>query len=356
MSSNNDSAVFVFGAGATRGCSFVDATVDPCLPFLDRDFFIQLQRVRNDKHRQLVRKVMGDVVKVFGLNFQVTMETVFTTFEHTARMLKVTGDNRDFKKAELRKMSGRLRQAIAAVLEEGLMQKDASGHVTRTPKRCCHHKRFVSDILSEHDTIISFNYDCVLDFALKNHGVGKWNARYGYGLGLGARGKLLTGDDYWQPDISAAKDETVHLYKLHGSLHFQTSGQEDKPQVHLKERPYTKQAGNLRFEIIPPEWHKQYDKGLFSNLWSKAADALNRARHVVFVGYSSAPTDLHSTALFRTSVKKGKLKSLVVVNPDRDARYRTRGVLQRGLSATTKVLSFDKLKHFVAAPRDTWDS
>ena len=66
-------------------------------------------------------------------------------------------------------------------------------------------------------------------------------------------------------------------------------------------------------------------------------------------------TDLHSTALFGTSVKKERLKCLVVVNPDREARKRTREVLQRGLTPNTKVLSFDYFSEFLSADRSLWN-
>ncbi|NTW60315.1 MAG: hypothetical protein HGB21_12650 [Nitrospirae bacterium] len=96
-------ALFVFGAGATRGCSFVNPRQFPCSPPLDRDFFTQLQRVTNPKHSELVNNVMKDVVDLFGPNFDATMENVFTTLEHTIRMLKTTGEYRDFKASELSK-------------------------------------------------------------------------------------------------------------------------------------------------------------------------------------------------------------------------------------------------------------
>ena len=347
--------LFVLGAGATRGCSFVDATKDPCLPPLDGDFFTQLQRVRNDKHYDLIRQVMEDVVELFGPNFNVTMETVFTTLEHTIRMLGTTGENRDFKKDELKEKRERLEQAIAVVLEDSIAEKDNHGHSKLTPRTCDHHKKLVSEILQAGDEIISLNYDCVIDFALRESGDGKWNARYGYGFNLGARGKSLTGDDHWQPTTQASRTQTIHLYKLHGSLHFDVTGSAGNEKVKLKQRPYTKQMGSMRFTIIPPEWHKSYDEGVFARLWQGAAEAIHYAHHIVLIGYSLPLTDLHSTALFRTSIKKGGLKSLVVVNPDQAARQRTRAVLQRGLKPKTKILSFEYLSHFVAADRKTWD-
>jgi hypothetical protein len=75
-------AVFVLGAGATRGASFVDPLENPCLPPLDADFYAQLQRIGHKKHLETVENVISDTIELFGPSFQVTMESVFTTLEH----------------------------------------------------------------------------------------------------------------------------------------------------------------------------------------------------------------------------------------------------------------------------------
>src|SRR5262249_44341985 len=113
-------AVFVLGAGATRGASFVSPTRNPCLPPLDADFYAQLQRIQNKKHSNVIEGVIQDTVELFGVNFDVTMETVFTTLEHTERMIQTTGESRDFKRSEINNKKERLKQAIAATLEEAL--------------------------------------------------------------------------------------------------------------------------------------------------------------------------------------------------------------------------------------------
>jgi hypothetical protein len=344
-------ALFVLGAGATRGASFVDESEYPCIPPLDRDFFTQLQRVQHKKHTQLIRKVMHDVVDLFGQNFDVTMETVFTTLENTIKMLDVTGENRDFRKKNLVAIRDRLIQAVAVVLEDSLTEQ-----ATRAMRSCNFHEKLVAELMQAGDEIISFNYDCLIDDALRQHGSDKWNPRYGYGFDLGSRGSNLTGDSYWAAKALLPTTKTIKLHKLHGSLHFLISEKKSGDySVALKKRPYTRQNGNLKFTIIPPEWHKGYDKGAFAKLWGNAAAAIHRAQHVIFIGYSLPTSDLHATALFRTSVKRKSLKSLVVVNPDRDSRKRCRMVFQRGLSPDTRVLSFDRLEHFVAAPRATWE-
>jgi len=98
------------------------------MPPLNQDFFTQLQRARNVKHQTDIQEVLSDVVNLFGKNFSTTLEDVFTTLEHTIRMLKTTGDNRGYKRTVLQDMRERLLQAIAIVLEESLTKKDEYGH------------------------------------------------------------------------------------------------------------------------------------------------------------------------------------------------------------------------------------
>jgi len=349
-------ALFVFGAGATRGCSFVDPLTNPCLPFMDNDFFTQLQKVRCHKHQAQIDAVMNDVVELFGNNFDVTMESVFSTLEQMIAMLGVKGkEPRGLKIAQLKQKQFRLKQAIAIVLEEALASLD--GRSQQEPFDCTNHKEFVKNILRKSDNIISFNYDCMLDYALKKYGEGKWNPQFGYGFKLNPKSSNLKNYDKWKPSgDTVRKVETTHLYKLHGSLHFLIENpEEDMSEITLKERPYTKQKGSQRFTIIPPEWHKKYDRGVFANLWKRGGDAIASAEHIVIIGYSFPLSDLHSSSLFLTSIKQDNLKSLIVVNPDREARRRSRTILQRGLSSRTRVISIDTFDEFIAVSRDVWD-
>jgi hypothetical protein len=124
-------ALFVLGAGATRGASFVEPATNPCLLHLDADFYAQLQLISNPKHRDTVRDVNKDTVELFGLNFRVAMETVFTTLEHTIRMVETTGESRDFKHGQLSKQRDTLMQAIAATREESLCSDKDEGEAVR---------------------------------------------------------------------------------------------------------------------------------------------------------------------------------------------------------------------------------
>lgn len=355
---NSDELVVVLGAGATRGCSFVDGSVASCLPPLDGDFFTQLQRVPDEKHRAVVTALMEDMVALYGYNFNATLETTFATVEHTLRMLRTTGTSRIRDKEQLENTRDRLMTAIAIALESALVDRNTDGHATHVAKDCVYHRKLVEKVLRQGDHVISFNYDCVIDYALKRYGSGKWNPEYAYGFGTDYRRVELKGVESWQTSEASAEEATVRVHKLHGSLHFRfdepSSKSRKSPSVRLKDRPYTKQRGVPRFSIIPPESNKAYDKGFYAGLWKNAAEAVASAKHIVFLGYSFPVSDLHASALFRTSISETALKSLIVVNPDNEARRRTREVLQRGMSKSTRVVSFTSWSEFLATEVSAW--
>jgi hypothetical protein len=105
--------------------------------------------------------------------------------------------------------------------------------------------------LSGGDTIISFNYDCLIDDALRRHGDEKWHPRWGYRFPL--RGYQLT----WTELLGSTQPRpeprrTISLLKVHGSLDWQLP-EGDETRLRLKQRLH-QQRGIPRFTIIPPVW------------------------------------------------------------------------------------------------------
>lgn len=333
--------VFVLGAGATRGASFCGHDGAACLPPVDADFYTQLQRIADPKHQDTVTHVVEDTVGVFGNNFDVTLETVFSTIETSIRMVRTAGAGSYYTLDELQEMRTRLLQAVAAVLEESLTSPGGRGL-----KTCDHHDWLVAQ-LRPGDVVLSYNYDCLLDDSLRRHGGGKWNAFYGYGFAQAPDKHIL-----WSPDEPAGP-ESVRVYKLHGSLHFQVDADSGQ-RVSLKQRPYTKQHGALKFEIIPPESHKNFDSGVFAPMWANASAAINTADDLVLIGYSFPGTDLHSAALFRASLRPQSLRRLTIVNPDQDARRRTREICERAMLPATRVIEFNYFADFAQTSREMW--
>lgn len=349
--------VFILGAGATRGCSFVPEMKckGHCLPPLDADFFTQLQRVSNKVHAARIHRLIEGIVKWFGSNYSLGMEQVFCHLEHAERMLKHLQKKVETDLQNVVELKTDLIQSIAIILGEALTEVKDGGNGSYQLRKCTFHDELVKNLTDAGDAFITFNYDCVLDDSLRRMGGGKWNPHYGYMFKLGAKGTGLSGDQYWMPEGVDApnRENTIQVHKVHGSLHFQERG----GVMILKQRPYGNtraKSGNMIFSIIPPESSKSYEDGRIGETMKNAYSSLREATRVVVIGYSLPPSDQHAESLFRFGIKRRALDSLVIVNPDRDARKRIRTALQNGLKYSTRVHSFDCLEEFTRAETSVW--
>ena len=333
--------VVILGAGATRGAEWVDST-SVCLPPLNVDFFTQLQRIQSAKHQGVVSDILRDVIGPYGPNFRLTLEGYFTQLETLKSMTDLVAlKNPRYSNDRLDNMTRRLILGVGAVLEESADVVKGTSRARKTP--CSFHRRLVES-LSPTDTIVSFNYDCVVDHALKTYGKGKWSARYGYGF---AEPQRVTGHEKWDSDSPPdGGNRSINLLKLHGSLNFMPFPG-DGGEIRLRERPY-RQTGNEVYEIIPPEFAKRIDRPEFEVLWRRAERAIRLTRRLVLIGFSFTPTDLHVDSFFRTALAgNGKLEDVVIVNPSREDRRRIRSVIGTSLARReARVIQFDYFEEF----------
>jgi hypothetical protein len=161
----------------------------------------------------------------------------------------------------------RLMTALAAVLE---MSTDyAIRHGSGAP----YHDKLVEH-LRPRDTVISFNYDCVIDDALRRSGSRKWSARYGYTF---PRDYPPVNFEPWNANPTpTSPEETVYLLKLHGSLNWQVG----PDHVRIKQRLH-QQRGTPRFTIVPPVWNRamnETEEPVFRILWRRAQRAIRSAK------------------------------------------------------------------------------
>ena len=315
-----------------------------CDPPLNADFFTQLQRITGPpRRRKLVEQVVKDVVGLFGPNFSLTLEDYFTQLEFLAEAIKLSPTGKGgITASDLRDNRERLLAVVSMVLE---VSTDAA---IRTAGGCAHHQELVRHLKAK-DTIISFNYDCVVDHALRQSANGIWGAKYGYTFPNPDR---VVGHQFWdaQPPASAST-RTIHLLKLHGSLNWQLpQATQPNDEIKLKQRLHT-QFGVPRFTIIPPVWNKAVaDDPNFRALWSNAERAIRAAQHVAVVGFSFVPTDLPVESLFRVALAKSpSLKTLVIANPSRGHRQRVREVFAKSLAGGAVVRQYDSFEAFVSA-------
>jgi hypothetical protein len=330
--------LLLFGAGATRGASF--GYPPECLPPLNRDFFTQLQRITH-KHNRLVQRVVEDVIELFDSNFDLTLEEYFTQLEFLTSTATLSAGSSSSMARDLQQKRDRLMEALSAVLETSTYRA-----ISSVGRGCEYHQRIVES-LRARDVLISFNYDCVLDDALRRAGAGKWVAGHGYAF---PPRRVVMNSAYWDgrnPPSSAA--ESIYLLKLHGSLNWQLPGSEGG-DIYVKQRLH-QQYGTPRFTIIPPEWNKRArEEPIFNLLWRRAFKAIQQAEQIAIVGFSFTPTDLHVESLFRVALASSRRKVLVIANPSSDDRARVRRVFARALAKNKTIIrQYESLSDMVAA-------
>lgn len=212
----------------------------------------------------------------------------------------------------------------------------------------CRYHRRIAERLEPGDHVISFNYDCVMDDALRRDGTGRWSAHTGYDFPSrytvepkGAR--------FWTPAGTGRLDlqDSIRLLKLHGSVHWQLPA--EGTSVKLKQRLH-QQFGTPRFDIVPPQWNKSLRTPVFRHIWRSAFRAIQRSDRIAIIGFSFAPTDLHVESLFRLALSRTPLRTLVIVNPSQPDRARIRRVFASALATTGAVVrEYDDLAVFATA-------
>ena len=354
--------VIVLGAGATRGAEWQGPHENgrplPArhagapLPALDRDFFDRLQEVSDNEteHAELIRQVTADARWIAKGEIYPSLEGAFTFIEASRSLEADVGFriNGEMPSA----VRERLLRAVALQLGSALCKPNA-GEGNDAFYRCRHHlwlaNQRTNNIngagLTANDTIISFNYDCLMDHALAR-GSSAWNPRIGY---------LLDGPANWERwapgEGHEVPPESLKLLKMHGSLNW--LDKEDRASgITLSEHNYRDVRRPL---IIPPEWNKQIGEKPFDRIWKVALEAVSQAQSIVFIGYSMPLTDLRAQVMFRAARQSanGNLEKLVVVNPDEHATRRIVQVIDDGTGGTP-VIRLDSWRQFVDMNVGAW--
>lgn len=166
--------------------------------------------------------------------------------------------------------------------------------------------RLVS-VLGPNDTLITLNYDTLLDSALVRKG---WDPKIGYYLGGGKR-KVN-----WIPNQSSLNTNLnkVGLLKLHGSINWFVRGSFSDLSVIFAKKPARVEnprkneiKGYIR-QIVPPIYGKFFKHDHWRNLWSEAYRSLCESEILVVIGCSLVDTDFHLHALLGRVSKYRKNK------------------------------------------------
>ncbi len=326
----------VLGAGATVGTTLREADDRPRPP-LDTDFFTQIQRLKNIKHVEYVNALLRFCHEEFGPGWSLGMEQFYNHvwYAQKFRPSHALEFPIEGRKAPL-SLEALFKQVLLAVFEESLYGLHSQDPLKNT---CELHDELAVN-LQNGDSVLSFNYDCVMDCSLVKK-CPYWRVGKSYAVAP----VINKNSDYWA-GIDLEDEGVVYHHKLHGSVNWQL---QDGETLKLKARPYTKQNGISNYFIVPPVISKGYmlDDSVLAKVWSSAYSELSSADTALVVGYSVPPADALANAMLASRAHseepKGRqyLRALVIANPDREARHRIIRIFRQSIGKDTKVLVFD---------------
>jgi hypothetical protein len=253
---------------------------------------------------------------------RVPMTFVGGTFEEW--LSRLAEDQPDLDEAEnfqQRAVFAQLSRAIGDVVEERQREVWWS-----TPPAIGILLRFVAVMHAWRSTVVSFNYDTLVEQAVDEHCLWDWeaNRRAEHSDALDHMPMRPAANMRW----AESHEETFRLLKLHGSLNWwwvpgdSTGGTINRWVTTGIERPEPKGLaererelpGRSRF-IVPPNALKSafYANPLTRELWRRAAQAVESADEVYLVGYSLPRTDMVTVGMLRERLTPET--RLVVVNP-----------------------------------------
>jgi hypothetical protein len=232
-----------------------------------------------------------------------------------------------------------------------------------TQGACGDHISHLANSLNREDSVITFNWDLLLDYELSPRG-GKWHYRTFFETVL--RDFSFNGDPNFGPDLRHGM-----LLKLHGSLNWYRCTNKGcrrfSDVVFYEDVSWALDrlmgigpsicetcGSEMNPLLIAPLLKKPIkDESLFRSIWGVARRKLESATAVVVIGYSLPPTDFYSAWLLRSIQKHNPNARVFVVNPSNDpnhaehAKFRQRmlAVFPGDYDAT--FTSFDQIEDIV---------
>jgi hypothetical protein len=316
--------VFVVGAGFSAGLGYP----------LVNDLLIRLwPKIPEGEIRNLSK-----VITFHHPGFDPTRKTSFPNIE---TLLSEMAANEQLFRASRSAPTGFTREKLREIRDNLLYAISKWFHelfheVETTNRSWLSH--FKEAVLKTNATIISFNWDLVIDHLL----LGDRISRDSYGLGETTRsGPILIkphGSLNWYDGKQGENIKQVRRIELH-------AGKRDTVYAFTEFRePHSKLDRRYSPLIIPPVFNKSFEQEIFTPLWQKCVSEISVANNVVFLGYSLPDADLQARFILRCGfhnqveglpVRGGRAKptgpsSVVIVNPDVASARRIEGIIARG--------------------------
>jgi hypothetical protein len=200
----------------------------------------------------------------------------------------------------------------------------------------CSSHRELARLMTRDDVIVDFNYDLLLDDALRSE---KKLDDYGYEINFA---RAFQEGNWVKPE---EKVRNINILKLHGSFNWLKCIDCSSilllrdPKIALPKFsvdslsqikcPRCDEKGSLKRLIIPPIQTKEYNVEPYNLLWKIASKRISRVSRIAFLGYSFSNTDFATTTLLRQIYNYVQVEKLGIhiMNPDRDTETRLKAIL-----------------------------
>jgi hypothetical protein len=155
------------------------------------------------------------------------------------------------------------------------------------------------------DTIITFNYDLLVEDALAGVGV-----PFAYAFAK----KTVNYDTTARCAQGLQAANALQVLKVHGSLNWAFPGGRGGKLTVFSDYD-TVRAKGLAPMLVPPTWRKIF-AGQLGDVWDAAVSALGSATRIVILGFSMPATDPHFKYLLAAGLQNNiSLRRLLFVNP-----------------------------------------
>lgn len=353
--------VYILGAGVNQSVNDWDGLKPP----LSTNFFQTI--LKNNKYSNYYPESINDLYGYIEKYWRKTksdlltqpfdLEECFTFIESQYYEAESKGNKNRAK--ELATINFKLKTLLSEFLSEFDIFSFSSNPL----------KEFASRIYKEKQSIITFNYDCILEDAIQSaSGVCQqipasflqsstitgelsddilayshcnWNSPLGYGLRFdeiqlqqAGVSKCVDGDRFYSHPKNKMYDWSI--LKLHGSLNWvrylqplhqifeQNLAQDKRDNVILMKGHWHLGMPPMKNEwfvdplIITPQLYKDkyYQFELFANIWGQAKELLEKCSCLIIIGYSLPPTDFAFKKMILESFENRELDKLIIVNPD----------------------------------------
>lgn len=331
--------VLLLGAGATRG----GLQKKPIPPPVDADFFEIAGQIKGHGTPKLAGSVLKDVWGLYARVAGVGLEDYYRdveTRESISSFAKTVNQPKNWKKR--REI---LEELIRRVIIHATCEPDGNRHLR--PIKSDPHSRILAS-LTNGDTILTFNYDALIEESFGHGSV--WTPRGGYGDGV--HGITAHWCKKWFADreISSGRKSKIRLLKLHGSINWTTY---KTGRVKLKDRPFVVRAGRFeKVSILPPGWNKKINIHPYKLLWKEARLRLEQCKTLIIIGYSLPEADLLAKALFSEVVRSRTardfyLKQLHLADPIDSVKQKFIDLFAPAMNARSRLFRYRDVNEFV---------